>query len=189
MAETRQEVLAWFSEVSCHGPGRYAVDHRPSHWEAGQDSHGRSDSLLSCTSRPRTAYTSFPLMVRSQEGSNPLEGGLAVALALALPLGLAGESPFPGIRRIGSRAGTMGSVWPFAVALAATRRAGWGFWRTRSGLQQIRHFTTTKGNLIERIRKAPAMVPDELRHGGPYRPVCQDDLLERPEGCVHGRCQ
>ena len=55
-AETQQEVPAWFSGVSCHVPGRYAADHRPYRWEVEQGSHERSDSLLSCISRPRNAY-------------------------------------------------------------------------------------------------------------------------------------
>ena len=58
-AEKQQVVLARFSGASCHVPEQCAAAHRPYRWEGEQGSHERSGSPLSCTCRPRNAYTSL----------------------------------------------------------------------------------------------------------------------------------
>ena len=69
-------------------------------------------------------------MVRSQEGSKPLGGGLADALALAftfrlrLLLALTRR-----VRRVGPRSGAIATVSAFAVAFAAARGARGGLGR------------------------------------------------------------
>ena len=143
----------------------------------------------------REAHTRFfPVDGAEPGGIETLGGrigsGLGLGLGLAFGLGR-GVALTGGIRRVGSRAGTIGTVSPFTVALAATRGARRGLRRTRSSLEQVRHLATAESNLMKRIGKAPAMVSDELRHRGPNRPICQDNLLERraPQGCVHWRCK
>ena len=134
----------------------------------------------------RETHTRFlPVDGAEPGGIESLGGRIGRGLGFGFAFGLGRLFALTrGVRRVGPRAGAVGTVSSFTVTFAATRGARWGLRWTWSGLQQVRHFTAAESDLVKRVGKAPAMVADELRHRGPNGPVCQDNLLERwsPKG-------